>query len=262
MITASDRRFGIEVECLIPNKHRKLFPIGRYHQGTQIPWGPTGWNTQSDVSIHTESGHFAAEIVSPPLAGEEGLVQVVFMMDTLSTLAAKINKSCGFHIHIDASDLDEGGVNRIKQSFINLEPMLYRVSGENAVNRWDNTYCKQSGQWRDGGTSDRYQSLNLTNIFDPSGRARREGKRTVEFRLYALHEIDAKQAVAMIYTSVAMVVKSVNDGVMPIPTGDKNSQIRTFVRQNFTDTQCRIIPDAPVWDIVKPLYQNVKVATV
>ena len=262
MITASDRRFGIEVECLIPDDYRGSFPMGSYHAGSQIPWGPSGWNTQSDGSIHTVPGYVAAEIVSPPLSGEDGLVQVVFMMDKLSEIGAKVNKSCGFHIHIDASDLDGDGVNRIKESFINLEPMLFRVNGENARNRWDNTYCKRSSQWENGGTTSRYQSLNLTNIFDPSGRARREGKRTVEFRLYSLHEIDAKQAVAMIYTSVAMVVKSINDGVMPIPTGDKNSQIRTFVRQNFTDFRCRIIPDAPVWDIVRPLYQNVKVATV
>jgi hypothetical protein len=254
-INASGRRFGIEVECVIPTQHREEFPVGGYHNGAQIPWAPVGWNCQSDGSIRTEAGYFAAEVVSPPLAGEEGLVELVFVLDKLAEIGAKVNPSCGFHIHVDAGDLTPEQVGNVTESFKNLETLLFQTNGQLAEQRWNNHYCRRSDAW-DGG---RYQSLNLTNYFDPSGRARREGKRTVEFRLFALDKVDAKRAVALVYMAVALVVRSVNDGVMSIT---ENAGIREYVHQNFTKTECRIVEDGPVWDIAKVLYRNVQQATV
>ena len=263
MITAKDRRFGIEVECIIPDAYREHFPIGGYHNGAQIPWAPVGWNCQSDGSIAPERGRFAAEIVSPPLSGEEGLIQVVFVMDKLAEIGAKINRSCGFHIHVDAGDLDAEQVNRIKDSFVNLEPMLFRANGRQASDRWNNTYCRRSAEWTPESVHrNRYQSLNLTNYFEPTGRARREGKKTVEFRLFSLDTIDAKRAVAMIYLSVALVVRSVNDGVLAVKSDEKQTQIREFVARSFRQENCRIVPDGSVWELAGALYRNVKVASV
>lgn len=264
MIIAKDRRFGIEVECIIPDAYREHFPVGGYHNGAQIPWAPVGWNCQHDGSVSTYgyTGHFAAEIVSPPLSGEEGLIQVVFVMDKLAEIGAKVNRSCGFHIHVDASDLDAEQVNRIKDSFVNLETLLFRANGKQAADRWNNTFCRRSTEWTDNGMNQRYQSLNLTNYFDPTGLARRTGKQTVEFRLFALDKIDAKRAVALVYMSVALVVRSVNDGVMTIKTDEKERQIRQFVNDNFRQENCRIVPDGSVWELAKALYTNVKQARV
>lgn len=257
MIKALDRRFGVEIECVIPNEYREHFPMGTYHNGIQLSWAPVGWNCQSDGSIHAPTGHFGAEIVSPPLCGEDGLVQMVLVIDLLERMHAKINKSCGFHIHVDANDLTGEQVGDIAESFRNVETLLFRVNGHLAKQRWDNTYCRRSNEWN--GT--RYQSLNVTNYFDPSGRAQRTGKRTVEFRLFALSRMDAKKAVAMVYMAVSLVVRTVNDGVMTIGTSQYDG-IREYVRSNFTRPECRIVEDGPVWDVVKVLYKDTKRATV
>ena len=262
-IQAATRKFGVEIECIIPNEFFSMFPAGDYHRGQQIEWMPEGWNCQYDGSIRVhKADHFGVEIVSPPLAGEEGLVQMVYMLDCLVKCRAKINKSCGFHVHVDAGDLVAEQIQTVTQSFINLEDSLFRLCGRQAGERFQNHYCKRSADWGDG-YADRYRSLNLSNYYHPSGLATRQGKRTIEFRLFTLGgKIDPKRAVSLVYTAVSLVVRSVNRGVIPSIPGEKYEQSKVWVNETFRDEDCRIIPDGPVWDIVGEMYRSTKKATV
>jgi hypothetical protein len=103
--TAAQTTWGIELETEIPNEYRGTFPVGMYHNGTQIPVFPEGWNGQSDCSIEKVPGYFGCEIVSPVLTGEAGLVQVVYVLDFLAQIGAKVNKSTSLTYISDAITL-------------------------------------------------------------------------------------------------------------------------------------------------------------
>lgn len=61
-----------------------------------------GWKITNDGSI---SGGNSVELVSPILSGIAGLREVAKVVKLVAALGAKVNKSCGFHVHVDAQDL-------------------------------------------------------------------------------------------------------------------------------------------------------------
>jgi hypothetical protein len=60
------------------------------------------WKITDDGSI---SGVNSVELVSPILSGIAGLREVAKVVKLVADAGAKVNKSCGFHVHIDAQDL-------------------------------------------------------------------------------------------------------------------------------------------------------------
>jgi hypothetical protein len=101
-----DKRFGIEIEAYNVNKSllsKKLIESGinvfseNYNHNTC-----TYWKIVNDSSIDGSNGF---ELVSPVLEGLGGLEQVKIVCDVLRQCNAYINKSCGLHIHFDASNL-------------------------------------------------------------------------------------------------------------------------------------------------------------
>src|SRR3954471_13516944 len=103
-MTMTNRNFGIEIEC---------FGLDMYEAARLI--------TNAGVSCHVEQyGHSAPrtwkivtdasvpdgfEIVSPILSGEAGLAQVRTVSATLLAHGGKVDKRCGFHVHVNARDL-------------------------------------------------------------------------------------------------------------------------------------------------------------
>lgn len=211
---ASTRRFGVEIECYMPLEQ---VPYRRSHiEGIAIEgnWCPAGWEAKRDGSLTSNyTGFQAVELVSPPMSGEEGLAQVVALADNLEALGTKVDKTTGLHIHVDASDLDDAAIERIVQAFRKHEKLFYKLVGKKANERYSNTrYCKPlklipAGYDRDS----RYQSLNLVNLRNQSG------KRTLEFRLFA-STTNAEAIVTYICAVVGFVSamahkQLINDGV-------------------------------------------------
>lgn len=102
-----NRNFGVEIECFNVNKTIFLQLINSqgiliceegYNHTTRAHW-----KIVPDSSI---SGNMACEIVSPVLNGEEGLRQLKIITETLSAVNAKVNRTCGMHIHFEARDFD------------------------------------------------------------------------------------------------------------------------------------------------------------
>lgn len=59
------------------------------------------WKVTYDGSISN-----GCEIVSPILSGNEGLAEVTKVVKALRAAGAKIDRTCGFHVHVDARDLE------------------------------------------------------------------------------------------------------------------------------------------------------------
>jgi len=59
------------------------------------------WRVISDGSLNQ-----GCEVVSPILSGEEGLAMLKVVVAVLRRAGARIENTCGFHVHVDARDLD------------------------------------------------------------------------------------------------------------------------------------------------------------
>ena len=99
-----NRQFGVEIEAYNVTKSKlksELIRLGirveieNYNHPTK-----THWKIITDASIRGTNGF---EIVSPILKGQDGLEQLKKVCQALKNCNAYINKSCGLHIHFDAS---------------------------------------------------------------------------------------------------------------------------------------------------------------
>jgi len=114
--TNLNRTFGVEIECYVKIESRQVLAQKLQHMtgievlGTDRYRGcGSVWMVKYDGSLcqPPASGFIGVEIVSPPLKiyNSNGLDQVRKISDALNDLGAKVNKTCGLHVHIDSSDL-------------------------------------------------------------------------------------------------------------------------------------------------------------
>ena len=188
MILSNNNTFGIEIETVIPatSMVESAWAVGPYHIGAEIPLFE-GWKTMRDGSISSGANGVSVEVVSPVLRGIEGIRNVEVMVAKLNDMGARVNQSCGFHVHVGWN-----GTAKQLAKLISLvsfhEKALYASTGTKGRER--NSYCG-SIKMRLKPVEDmttmsdlarahhnRYQSLNLQNLID--------GRRpTVEFRVFA-----------------------------------------------------------------------------
>jgi len=110
--TNSSRTFGIELEIVgitqeaaaaAINATGLVARVESYNHARR-----TWWKVTTDSSVKevrngvTVSG---CEVVSPVLAGSEGLAQVEKVCKALEAAGARVNKTCGMHVHVGAGDL-------------------------------------------------------------------------------------------------------------------------------------------------------------
>lgn len=254
MVKAAEVRFGVEVECFVPSAVARRFPAGGYHRGSQLPQTPDGWNGQRDGSIRPELDHSPVEVVSPVLAGEEGLAEVFYMLETLKAAGAKVNGSTGLHVHVDASHLTRQQVQDLKATFRVYEKAFYGLSGDTAEARWHNTtYCARSDRWT--GDRNRYQSLNVSNVGCT-------GKNTVEVRVFG-GNIDAEYVVTAIHMAVSIVAGIIN-GQKATGTRIENpaEAAKAFVAAYWSKLNNRIIPECSTAEMARILLGNCRRARI
>jgi hypothetical protein len=193
------RKFGIEIEATglaMSKVVEALTAVGiraavdGYNHTTK-----TYWKVVSDASL---SGTDCFELVSPILEGERGLMEVAIVADALERAGAKVNGSCGFHVHVDGRDLTVDQLKRVSKMWLKYENCFDALVG---ASRRRNLYCKSitskftgvvhgfrvidsaqdlrqlicavNGDGPQSGHSTRYHKLNLESML-------RHG--TVEFR--------------------------------------------------------------------------------
>lgn len=96
------------------------------------------WKIINDSSIRGGNG---SEIVSPVLTGMDGIEQVKKVCIALNRAGAKINKSCGFHVHIGAADYQIQDFKNLLTSHVHLETSFDAIQPESRRGN-QNTYCK------------------------------------------------------------------------------------------------------------------------
>lgn len=98
-----NRTYGIEIELIHGDKHAMARAINAAGIEIEVEgYNHTTRNHWKIVPDGSVTGGY--EVVSPKLQGTEGLRQIKIVCDTLVANGAKINKSCGLHVHHDARD--------------------------------------------------------------------------------------------------------------------------------------------------------------
>jgi len=256
MVRAAEVKFGVEVECFVPQAVARRFPAGGYHRGTQLPHTPEGWNGQRDGSIHPEPGYSPVEVVSPTLAGEQGLTEVFYILETLRAVGARVNGSTGLHVHVDASQLTYDQINDLKATFTVYEKAFYGLCGETAEARWHNTtYCARSDRWYSNGC--RYQSLNVSNWYPGQNE-----KNTVEVRVFG-GRIDAEYVVTAIHMAVSLVA-GIRNGQKATGGRIENpvEAARAFIGAYWSKLDNRIVPDCSTAEMARILLDNCRQANI
>jgi hypothetical protein len=136
---AFNRRFGVEFEahgveertlCSALNAAGVHCEIECYNHTTR-----GHWKIVYDSSIR---GDHPFELVSPILCGENGLNELQTVCRVLNECGAKVNKSCGTHVHMDAASFD---LETWKRIYINYYRLEDTIDAFMPASRRENTYC-------------------------------------------------------------------------------------------------------------------------
>lgn len=194
--------FGVEIETTIP---RGIITVGPHGHGYEIAIPElAGWKADRDPSIRTTGNHEACEFVSPVFKGSEGLQKCLAGLAAIKQLGAKVNDSCGLHVHVGFDKSNPVEVAKLVTLVANYEKAIYASTG---------TKKRETGRWCAG-----LQRYGTANHATASGRNNRYhvmnlatgGKPTVEFRAFAatLNPIKLSAAIMMCVAFVERALRA------------------------------------------------------
>jgi hypothetical protein len=111
------RRFGVELEC--------FYPYASENSTSDI--SRLGWTVGEDCSIRPQRNHSAVELRSPPLFGNDGVKNLLAVCEITKAKKYKVNKTCGFHCHIDCSGLEWYNIKNIVTTWLNIQDYIFRL---------------------------------------------------------------------------------------------------------------------------------------
>jgi hypothetical protein len=141
----SSRKFGIELEVdgsvskqkickLIESLSTKKVMVSRYQQSVNNDY----WHVKDDATCGTTVNKNGVEIASFVGKGIEDLRHIATVAGELEK-QCQINNRCGFHIHVDASDLNEHHVGILLGYWLKIEKVLQYVLPKH---RRNNKFCR------------------------------------------------------------------------------------------------------------------------
>ena len=203
------------------------------------------WSVMRDSSIRAENQCQRCELVTPILhwSDIETLQQIV---RELRRAGAKVNESCGLHVHIGAQGLTAQNIRTLVNTVASREEILYHALKVHADRKH---YCRPTNErflrevnekkpatidelkpvwYGDNRNHDwhyddsRYTILNLHALFT---------KGTVEFRIFnsTLHAGEVKAAIQFCAALVAFAQKSRRTVYRKVQTDNEKFAMRTFL---------------------------------
>ncbi|MDK2955430.1 MAG: hypothetical protein PWQ57_926 [Desulfovibrionales bacterium] len=136
----TSRKFGVEIEVSGITMQRaahalRLVGLNAEAEGYNHTTR-THWKVVTDSSVQG-----GCEIVSPVLQGSAGLEQVAAAVTALDDAGAKINRTCGLHVHFDATGLNVQDIKNVVSRYARFEQEIDRCMPPSR--RGDsNGYCK------------------------------------------------------------------------------------------------------------------------
>lgn len=204
-----------------------------YHLDNWVVEMPDGrrWQVCSDRSVTGSRTGTGGEVVTPILTMAD-METLQTAMRAMRAAGARVNASCGCHVHVGAKGIKPKQIQNLVKSFYHQEELIIRACGVRAARlgwytrRTDHGFVEKIVKLRNPDMNDlmdayyygvsgrhshychaRYRTLNLHNLWQG-------GKRTVEYRLFegTLHagEMRANVLLALTLTAYAMDAKCTN----------------------------------------------------
>lgn len=134
--------FGVEIEAHGIDRSELAAELNEV--GIQVNVEGYNHNTRNHWKVVTDGslvGDKTFELVSPKLSGAEGLRQLKTVLIVLKGLEAKVNKTCGLHIHFDASSFNLTTWKNLYKNYAKIEKL---IDGFMPTSRRSNNnyYCK------------------------------------------------------------------------------------------------------------------------
>ena len=137
----NDITFGVEIECYnvvreeIAQRLREA-GIACYVEGYNHTDHTDHFKVVTDASL---CGNDTAEVVSPILKGQAGMQTLEKVCKVLNEINAKVNKSCGLHVHFGLNNVD---FKTYRNIFINYAKCENVIDSFMPQSRRNNTYCQ------------------------------------------------------------------------------------------------------------------------
>jgi hypothetical protein len=143
------RRFGVELEVLGGDHYRE--DVAEAMSDAGLPTRVEGynhderqhWKVVTDASL---AGTNPMEVVSPVLERWPGVDEVRRAVNTLDALGCRVNRTCGYHVHIDAGELRLDDLKNLIALYATLEPAIDAVMPKSRRGR-QNIYCRSVRQY-------------------------------------------------------------------------------------------------------------------
>ena len=171
-VPQSGRRFGVEIEVITNGVTQSGIAEAIARQGVNVQAEGYNHTTRNYWKVITDSS-CGYEVVSPILRGQDGHEQLKRACEGLKVANAKVNRTCGVHVHHEASDFTGANVQRLVQLYQNYETAIDELMAPSRRGN-GNQFCKsirnvtiQQMQY------DRYYKVNLTVL---------RSRGTIEFR--------------------------------------------------------------------------------
>ena len=131
------RKFGVEIE--FKGISQSAAAAALIHAG--IAAEAQGYNHSTQrvwkVIIDTSCG---LEAVSPVLEGEEGLRQVATVCNALAAAGAQVDRTCGYHVHLDVADFELRHFKNLVKLWVKFEDVFDTFQPPSRRNN-ANHYC-------------------------------------------------------------------------------------------------------------------------
>ena len=134
------RRFGVELEAY--NCDKNVLARALQEEGINVRTESYNHNSRPHWKIVTDSslrGNQTFELVSPILEGEAGLKELKKVCWVLDACGAKVNVTCGTHVHFDASAFNMDTWKNVALTYKNIENIIDKFLPESRTN---GHYCK------------------------------------------------------------------------------------------------------------------------
>ncbi|MBP5364564.1 MAG: amidoligase family protein [Bacteroidales bacterium] len=141
--TSLQYTFGVEIECGVSlakfsNKAKDLNFNGYRRQHYNHVDSREYFKFVSDSSVRVQ---YAAECVSPVLEGEEGLSRLQSLCGALKEAGAKVNSTCGLHVHIGAALFSAMHYLNVFVNYKHIERVIDTFMAESRRGN-KNRYCR------------------------------------------------------------------------------------------------------------------------
>lgn len=185
---AGDLTFGVEIECFNVNKttlqaEMAARGLNAYETGYSHADSTTRYKLAYDGSI---SGGNGCECVTPILKGTDGENSLKLACEALHVVNARVNRSCGLHVHFGAADMSDEHYVRIFKNYQRIErlidsfmPASRRASNNHYCDTITNhnfSCCTTKADVRTQMNNDRYHKVNPMSY---------GSHRTIEFRQHS-----------------------------------------------------------------------------